>query len=136
MLAFAVAVFPYSQSCPPTSFAWGSSSLSCRTWVSVSFFLAWISGEGCPNCTAGSRWIWNAFAPSSPSCLSIDFRSPFRSAIIATTVNTPMTMPSSVSPERNLWEDSESSARRRSSSRPVHPRRKRTVQAGAAMGGA
>ena len=133
---FAVAVLPYSQICAPTWLACGSSSLSWRMCERVSFLRAWISGEKFPNCTAGQRWIWKTFAPSSPSCLSIDFRSPFNRPIIATTVNTPITMPSSVSPDRSLCEESESRASRRSSWRAVHPRRNRPDETGASTPGA
>src|SRR5437763_9362450 len=133
---FAVAVLPYSQICAPTWLACGSSSLSWRMCASVSFLRAWIYGEKFPNCTAGQRWIWKTFAPSSPSCLSMDFRSPLRRPIIATTVNTPMMMPSKVKPDRSLCEASESSARPRSSSRAVAERRSRPVQAGTPTRGA
>src|SRR3954471_2002881 len=120
---FAVAVLPYSQMSAPICFACGTRSRSWRTCDSVTFLRAWISGEKLPNCTAGQRWSWKTSAPSWPSCLSIFFRSPLSSAIIATTVKTPMTMPSSVRPERSLCPFSESSARRRSSTRAVITRR-------------
>src|SRR5919201_310526 len=136
VLPFSVAVLPYSPVYAPTCFACGSSSLTWRMCESVIFLRAWISGEKFPNCTAGQRWIWKTFAPSSPSCLPMDFRSPFRRLIIATTVKTPMMMPSSVSPERSLCEARESSASPRSSRRATYARRTRPANAGASTGGA
>ena len=119
------AVLPYSHMSPPTCLACGIASRSFCTSASVILRRFSISGESGPNCTAGKRWMPKTLAPSAPICLSIDFCNPLSSAIMATTVKTPMTMPSSVSPERSLCPDSAARASRRSSSRDVSPRRRR-----------
>src|SRR3954464_690736 len=113
----AYAVLAYSHISAPTCFACGSASRSALNCETVIFLRAATSGEKLPNCTAGQRWIWKESAPSAPSCLLMDLERPLSSAIIATTVKTPMTIPRSVSPERSLCPLSAPSASRRSSTR-------------------
>jgi hypothetical protein len=114
---------------PPTCFACGSASRSAMTLESVIFRRFSISGDIGPKFTAGKRWISKTLAPSAPICLSIDFCRPFKSAIIETTVKTPITMPSNVSPDRSLCPDNALKESRRSSSREVSPRRTRPTKA-------
>src|SRR4051812_33775895 len=118
-------VLPYSHISAPTCLAWGSASRSALNCERVIFLRAATSGEKLPNCTAGQRWIWKESAPRAPSCLLMDLERPLSSAIMATTVKTPMTMPSKVSPERSLWPFKAPSASRRSSARARNGRENR-----------
>src|SRR5262245_29816761 len=122
MRPWALISLPFSHSSGPTCFASGSASRSARAWATVIFLRARTSAESGPKLKLGHFWIWNTPAPSWPIVLFSERCRPSSSAIIATTVKTPITMPNSVRKERSLWAESVPSARRRSSVRAVRPR--------------
>src|SRR5205823_126606 len=119
---------PCSHSSGPTCFASGSASRSASAWATVIFLRARTSAERGPKLKLGHFWIWNTPAPSWPMVLFKERCSPSSSAIIATTVNTPITMPRSVRKERSLWADSVPRASRRSSLRACRARAVRSRQ--------
>src|SRR6266850_2368368 len=122
MLPWALISLPYSHSSGPTCFASGKASRSCSAWARVIFLRACTSGGSWPMLKFGHFWIWNTSAPSCPMVRLKERCSPSSRAIMATTVKTPITMPSRVRNERSLWPESVASARRRSSVRACRPR--------------
>src|SRR5438128_6837175 len=130
MLPATLISLAFSHSSGPTCLASGSASRSASACATVIFLRARTSAESGPKLKLGHFWIWNTFAPSWPMVLLSERCRPSSSAIMATTVKTPITMPRSVRKERSLCPESVASARRRSSVRACTPRERRSRHAG------
>src|SRR5713101_7974177 len=135
-MPWALISLAFSHSSGPTCFASGSASRSASAWATVIFLRARISGESGPKLKLGHFWIWNTPAPSWPMVWLNERCSPSSSAIMATTVKTPITMPRSVRNERSLWAERVASARRRSSDRACTARAVRSRHPWCSAGGA
>src|SRR5438477_5994504 len=126
----------FSQISGPTCLASGNASRSCSACATVILFRASTSADSGPKLKLGHFWVWNTPAPSCPIVLSSERCSPSRSAIIAMTVKTPMTMPSRVRNERSLCADSVASESRKSSERACVARASRARSDMGAVAGA